>query len=108
MSKRRDERRIVSALSKESESHKTPSSIRKCLLALAGIAVMALVTVGVFAKNGWFPSTDQMTGKKTGWFGQPLARNTSSSWNPFAAVPTPTPKHYRLAADRSILVEFVV
>jgi hypothetical protein len=31
--------------------------------------LVALVTLGVFASNGWLPSTDPMTGRKTGWFG---------------------------------------
>lgn len=50
-----------------------------------------LITLGVFAKNGWLPSTDPFTGKRTGWFGKELPKGAATSWNPFAAPPTPTP-----------------
>src|SRR5215204_4959215 len=69
----------------------------------------ALVTIGVFAKNEWFPSTDALSGKKTGWFGKPLPRNASSSWNPFAQ-PLPPPalhrsKEYIYAGSQLLAVE---
>jgi hypothetical protein len=64
--------------------------------------------MGVFAKNGWFPSTDPFTGKKTGWFGKSLPRNAANSWNPLAApLPTPTPqlsKEYIYAGSRLLAV----
>src|SRR5687768_18301094 len=75
----------------------------------AVVALVSLLVGGVFAKNGWFPSTDGFTGKKTGWFGKDLAKNASSSWNPLAApLPTPTPqlsKEYIYAGSRLLAVE---
>src|SRR5687768_7997232 len=75
----------------------------------AVVALVSLLVGGVFAKNGWFPSTDGFTGKKTGWFGKDLAKNASSSWNPLAApLPTPTPqlsKEYIYAGCRLLAVE---
>ena len=56
-----------------------------------GVTSLALLLViGVFAKQGWYPSTDNLSGKRTGWFGKPLAKNAPSSWNPLA-MPTATP-----------------
>lgn len=73
------------------------------------LTFVALVAVGVFASNDWLPSTDGLTGKKTGWFGTQLPANASSSWNPFAApLPTPTPqlsKEYIYAGSRLLAVE---
>ena len=78
------------------------------LFIACAFVLVALVTLGVFAKNGWFPSTDPFTGKKTGWFGKQLAKNASSSWNPLAApLPTPTPqlaKEYVYAGSRLLTV----
>lgn len=80
-------------------------------LAVASIVVstVSLVAVGVFARNGWFPRTDALSGERTGWFGQKLPRNAASSWNPFAAPsPTPTPqlsKEYLYAGSRLLAVE---
>jgi len=70
---------------------------------------VTLITIGVFAKNNWFPSTDALSGNKTGWFGKPLPPTASSSWNPFAA-PLPTPaallnKEYIYAGSRLLAVE---
>jgi hypothetical protein len=81
---------------------------RKRLLAWCGaLGFVVLVTLGVFASNGWLPSTDPMTGRKTGWFGRELPKNASSSWNPFAApLPSPTPqlsKEYIYASGSRLL-----
>jgi hypothetical protein len=55
---------------------------RRLFLRLGALIAVLLVTLGVFAKNGWFPSApDPFTGKRTGWFGKPLAKNVGSSWN---------------------------
>jgi hypothetical protein len=82
---------------------------RKILYPFAGLALLALITMGVMAKNNWLPSTDAVTGVKTGWFGSVLPRNASSSWNPMAApLPTPTPqlsKEYIYAGSRMLAVE---
>lgn len=85
---------------------------RKKLLAWTGALVLiALITLGVFAKRGWLPHTDALTGKRTTWFGAPLAKNASSSWDPFAApLPSPTPqlaKEYVYAGSRLLAVEDV-
>jgi hypothetical protein len=79
---------------------------------LAGGSVFGIalfITLGVFAKNGWFPSTDPLTGAKTGWFGKPLAKHASSSWNPLAApLPSATPqlsKELIYAGSRLLAVE---
>ena len=65
-----------------------------------------MIIVGVFAKNGWFPSIDKLTGARTGWFGTRLGANASSIWDPFAA-PVPPPslqlsKEY-LYVDKQLL-----
>ena len=74
---------------------------RKSVRVIGGVLAVLLVTVGVFAKNGWFPSTNPFTGKRTGWFGQPPA---GSSWNSLGfPLPTPTPqlaKEYIYAGSR--------
>src|SRR5580765_1677406 len=76
---------------------------------LAAIAISLLVGFGVFAKNGWLPSTDPLSGKRTGWFGKPLPKNAASSWNPLAmpsATPTPQlSKEYIYAGSRLLAVE---
>src|SRR5688500_15009175 len=66
-------------------------SRRRLLPYLAALVFGLLIVAGIFAKNNWFPSRpDPFTGKRTGWFGRPVAGN-SSGWNPFAPNPTPTP-----------------
>jgi hypothetical protein len=86
-----------------------PSKRRKLLLWSGSFALLLLVGLGVFAKNGWLPHTDSVTGKKTGWFGQALPKNASSSWNPLAApLPTATPqlsKELIYAGGRLLAVE---
>lgn len=90
MSKRNSDESDASLLPVE----RSFSAQRRNHLWIAGMLTAALlITGGVFAKNGWFPSTDPFTGKKTGWFGKPLAKNASGIWNPLAApLPTPTPQ----------------
>lgn len=82
---------------------------RKLLAGFAALVCVALITIGVFAKNNWFPSTDNLTGARIGWFGARLPANASSSWNPFAPpLPTPTPqlaKEYIYAGSRLLAVE---
>ena len=76
---------------------------------LGGLALSMLLGLGVFAKNGWLPNTDPLSGKKTGWFGKELPKNASSSWNPLAmpsATPTPQlSKEYIYAGSRLLAVE---
>jgi len=82
---------------------------KQLLYPILGFAVLSLFVIGVMGKNGWLPSTDALTGKKTGWFGSTLPANASSSWNPMAAaLPTPTPqlsKEYIYAGSRMLAVE---
>lgn len=92
-----------------SERRKTPWLYRKTQWVVA-LVFTVLVTLGIFANNGWLPSTDPLTGKKTGWFGRELPRNASSSWNPLAApLPTPTPQlskeYIHLPGGRLLAVE---
>lgn len=86
------------------------SNDRKKLFAGLGLSVfLLLVVVGIFAREGWLPHTDGLTGKKVGWFGKELPKNAGSTWNPFAApLPTPTPqlaKEYIYAGSRLLAVE---
>jgi hypothetical protein len=78
-------------------------------VALGSIAICFLIVLGVFAKNGWLPRTDPLSGKKSGWFGAELPKHASSTWNPFAPpIPTPTPqlaKEYIYAGSRLLAVE---
>jgi len=60
-------------------------------LPFAAVAFMFLLGLGVFAKNGWLPHTDALTGQKTGWFGRELPKSAVSVWNPFAPPPSSTP-----------------
>ncbi|QQS32971.1 MAG: hypothetical protein IPM50_15215 [Acidobacteriota bacterium] len=80
---------------------------KKLLTWFGALGIAVLVTLGVFASNGWLPSTDPLTGRKTGWFGRELPKNASSSWNPFAApLPNPTPqlsKEYIYASGSRLL-----
>src|SRR5215207_1076031 len=70
------------------------------LMCFCALSLALLITIGVFARNGWFPATDS------------LVRNASSSWNPFTAPPSPTPtpalqksKEYVYAGSRLLAVE---
>ena len=73
------------------------------------MGLIVLIAAGVFASNGWFPRTDTFSGSRFGWFGQPLAKNAPSAWNPFAGPPpTATPqlaKEYIYAGSRLLAVE---
>ena len=91
-------------------SYMPPASGKRKLLYYTGaLSITILVTAGIFAKNGWFPSTDPFSGKRTGWFGKPIAKNAPNSWNPIAPDPTPAPvtlsKEYIYAGSRLLAVE---
>ncbi|MEJ7623780.1 MAG: hypothetical protein WKF34_07285 [Pyrinomonadaceae bacterium] len=45
---------------------------------VGGIALVLTLVVGVFAANGWFPRTDGLSGKRSGWFGAEVAKNSAS------------------------------
>ena len=108
MSKRNKDARVTSALEEERKESAAGVLARRSTGMLAGIAVLSVLTLGVFAKNGWFPSTDSFTGEKIGWFGKPVAKNAANSWNALAApLPTPTPqlsKEYIYAGSRLLSV----
>src|SRR5688572_29803069 len=56
-----------------------PARKQKILLAVFGALIFAtLITIGIFAKNDWFPSTDASTGRQTGWFGTVSAQPPSA------------------------------
>ena len=105
MFKRKDGQRDTSLLPEE---RSVSTSNRRGIWVTGVLLAVALVTAGAFAKNGWFPSTDPFAGKRTGWFGQPVAKNAGSSWNPLAApLPAPTPqlsKEYIYAGSRLLSV----
>jgi len=69
---------------------------KKLLAGFTALIFTALIAVGVFAKNNWFPSTDALTGKETGWFGSA------------SVLPAPTPqlsKEYIYAGAHLLAVE---
>jgi len=74
-----------------------PAKKQRKLFAVFGALIFAaLITLGVFAKNDWFPSTDALTGTRTGWFGV------------VSAEPPSTPrlsKEYIYAGSRLLAVE---
>jgi FG-GAP-like repeat len=80
---------------------------KRLMLGCGAFAGVLLITLGVFASNGWLPNTEPMTGKKTGWFGRELPKHATSAWNPFPPPP-PTPqlsKEYVYAGSRLLAVE---
>ncbi len=90
---------------------------RKLLAGFATFVFVTLITIGVFAKNDWFPRTDNLTGARTGWFGS-KGRVTSDEGQGFFSslfsghsslpAPTPTPqlaKEYIYAGSRLLAVE---
>lgn len=82
---------------------------KKLFVGISAFCLIAVIALGAMASNGWLPSTDPMTGEKTGWFGNKLPKNASSSWNPLAMPPpSPTPqlsKEYIYAGSRLLAVE---
>lgn len=87
-----------------------PARNRETLVArLVALLVITLITIGIFARNEWFPSTDPKSGEKTGWFKTRLSKNASSIWNPFAPPPPPQvpqlSKEYIYAGSRLLAVE---
>ena len=94
MSKRKNAR-MIAAVEKEVNENRTGLLTRRSTWLVVGIALASLLTLGVFAKNGWFASKER-----------PLVKNASSGWNPFAAPnPTPTPqlsREYLYAGSRLV------
>ena len=80
----------------------------KLLYGTAVFVFVMLVGIGVFAKNGWFPSTDPLSGKKTGWFGSEPGAVATGFNQPNAPPPSGTPqlsKEYIWAGSRLLAVE---
>lgn len=86
-----------------------PEKLKKLIYGLGAFAVIFLIVLGIFARNGWLPHADGLSGKKTGWFGRELPRNASGVWNPLVALlPSATPqlsKEYLYAGGRLLAVE---
>jgi hypothetical protein len=84
-------------------------SRKRLLYGSAAFVFVALICLGVMAKNGWLPRTDPLSGKRTGWFGREVPKNAPSNWNPFAMPPpSPTPqlsKEYIYAGSRLLAAE---
>lgn len=82
---------------------------KKLLGRFCALSLALLITIGIFARNSWFPSTDPLSGRKTGWFGYTLPDDAGSAWSPFAGpLPTPTlqlSKEYIYAGQRILAVE---
>src|SRR4051812_40618305 len=82
---------------------------KKLIYASAALFITVTVVLGIFANNGWLPSTDAVRGQKTGWSGQKPPKTPASTWNPFAAPTTsPTPqlsKENIYAGSRLLAVE---
>jgi hypothetical protein len=104
----------VNTVRSEEIAHSTPSRSfdwkKRFLYPIAGFAVFSLLVIGVMGRNGWLPSTDALTGKKTGWFGSTLPSNAASGWNPMAAAAATTSapqlsKEYIYAGSRMLAVE---
>ena len=99
MSKRKDGQHDMSLLPEE---RSVSIRNRKHLWVVGGVLAVFLVTVGVFAKNEWFPS------KRTGWFGSRSVPGASATgWFSSSPLPTPTPqlsKEYVYAGSRLLSV----
>ena len=72
--------------------------------------LLILLGLGAFGQMGWLPNTDPKTGKRTGWFGTEIAKNSeSSNWNPFAETKRQTnlqlSKEYIYAGSRLLAIE---
>ena len=90
-----------------SGSVREPRRARKLVLWASAAALFSLVSVGVFAANGWFPRTDAFSGKRYGWFGRELPEHATNAWDP-VIPPSPTPqlsKEYIYAGGRLLAVE---
>ena len=98
----------------------TSHGVEKRKKLFAGISVLVLVSLialGAMGKNGWLPSTDPMTGEKTGWFGSKSSGSPpvlggvvgrGGSLDPNAPLPSGTPqlsKEYIYAGSRLLAVE---
>ena len=92
----------------------SPEKRKKLLYGVVALVFVVLVTLGAFAKNGWLPTTDAMTGKKTGWFGSSgsTLQRASSQMPPeggtLNAPPSATPqlsKEMIYAGSRLLAVE---
>jgi FG-GAP-like repeat len=75
---------------------------KKLVVGISAFCFVTLIALGAMAKNGWLPSTDPMTGEKTGWFGSKSSppyeggvdafRGRGGSLDPNAPLPSGTPQ----------------
>jgi len=78
---------------------------QKTLLACLGALVfVSLILTGIFAKNGWFPTTDTLTGERTGWFGR-TAADKDQLVGPQPVQNFRLSKEYLYAGSRLLAVE---
>jgi len=93
---------------------------KRFLYPALGVLLAAFLVIGVMGKNGWLPSTDALSGKRTGWFGTEVkaggdaatsGSNAYSAANPSAAAAMTTTssvqlsKEYIYAGSRMLAVE---
>ena len=91
----------------------SPEKRKKLLYGFVALVFVVLIALGAFARNGWLPSTDAMSGKKTGWFGSSgsTLQRASSQMPPEggtlnAPLPSPTPqlsKEFLYAGNRLLI-----
>ncbi len=90
---------------------------KKLIVSTSALVLVSLVALGAMAKNGWLPSTDPLTGQKTGWFGSKssppyeggvaASRGRGGSLDP-APPPSATPqlsREYLYAGQKLLAVE---
>lgn len=88
-------------------------SLKNRLWTVGAITMLFLLGLGVMGMNNWLPHSDSNTGKKVGWFGREVSKNSSINGNPLV-IPSPnaTPqysamlsKEYIYAGSRVLAVE---
>lgn len=94
----------------ESKATNVQINRSKVMQTIASVGLITLLGMGIFAQFGWLPNTDTSTGKRNGWFGIVIEKNSpSSNWNPFPAaapvVPPALSKEYIYAGDRMLAIE---
>ena len=98
-------------------SYFKPEKRRTLLYGFSAFVVVSLIVLGIMGQNGWLPSTDPMTGQKTGWFGKRVSSphvskgsaSNETSWFS-SAPPSPTPqlaREYIYAGSGSRLLAVV-
>ena len=84
-----------------------PEKRRRFIWAFVALGMILLIGLGVMASNNWLPHTDSVSGRKFGWFGKEIPKNSTSSIYALITT-TPTPqlsKEYIYAGSRLLAVE---